>query len=318
MNSLTINFKEDRHVWDDFVSTSPQRSVFSYSKFLESLQAKYDLVTCYNRDKIVAGTIILYADSGKPIASPFPFTQYQGILLADNSSLATHSKITSELKIVTDFISRLTERFRGYCLCQSWRLRDIRAFQWYNYHEPDKGRFKIDLRYTGVLNRDSYGDFEDYLASVRKVKRQEFNKASRMLNLTMSNEASVLDELHAKTFARQNIVRTNQQSALVKSIASHAMAGGYGKMCCALLNDTPVSAVMFLYDDRSAYYLFGANDPEYRKTFAGTFLLVHMIKDAFESGLQEIDFVGVNSPDRGDFKISLNADLRPYFITTIG
>lgn len=317
MNSLTINFKEDRQVWDTFVSTSPQRSIFVYSRFLDSLQAKYDLVTCYDKDKIVAGTVIIYTDSGTPIDTPFPFTQYQGVLLADNSTLATHSQLTLELKIVTDFIAQLTDHFSSYSLSQSWRLRDLRPFQWHNYHEPDKGRFKIDLRYTGVLDRASYGTFDDYVSSIRKVKRQEFNKSSRQLTLKMSDDAELLDHLHAKTFARQNIARTPQESALIKSIASHAFTGGYGTMCCALLDDVPVSAVMFLYDDRTGYYLFGANDPEYRKTFAGTLLLIHMIKEAFDSGLQEIDFVGVNSPDRGDFKISLNADLRPYFITSI-
>jgi hypothetical protein len=30
-------------------------------------------------------------------------------------------------------------------------------------------------------------------------------------------------------------------------------------------------------------------------------------------GLAEVDFVGVNSPNRGDFKLSFNPDLRPYF-----
>jgi len=72
-----------------------------------------------------------------------------------------------------------------------------------------------------------------------------------------------------------------------------------------------------LYDDRTAYYLFGANDPMYRHTSAGAFLLMHMIKDAFEKGIQEIDFVGVNSPNRGDFKISFNAEVKPYFVTDL-
>lgn len=317
MNNLTINFTEGRQRWDTFVSTSPQRSIFVYSKFLDSLQVNYDLVTCYDKDRIVAGTVIIYTDSGTPIDTPFPFTQYQGVLLADNSALATHSQITHEFRIVESFIAQLTGRFKKYCLASSWRLRDLRPFQWYNYHEPDKGRFRIDLRYTGILDSNRYGDFDTYVSSIRKVKRQEFNKASQLLQQTLSNDIEILDHLHARTFARQDIERTRQESALVKSIASHAIAGEYGEIRCAMLNEVPVSAVMFLYDDRTAYYLFGANDPDYRKTFAGTFLLVNMIKEAFDKGVREIDFLGVNSPDRGDFKISLGAELMPHFITAI-
>jgi len=85
-----------------------------------------------------------------------------------------------------------------------------------------------------------------------------------------------------------------------------------------MLGDIPASAVLFLYDDRTAYYMFGANDPAYRNTSAGTFLLMNMIKEAFEMGLKEIDFVGVNSPNRGDYKISFNADIKPHFVATFG
>jgi len=31
-----------------------------------------------------------------------------------------------------------------------------------------------------------------------------------------------------------------------------------------------------------------------------------------QKGLQRFDFVGVNSPQRGDFKLSFNAELVPY------
>jgi lipid II:glycine glycyltransferase (peptidoglycan interpeptide bridge formation enzyme) len=176
----------------------------------------------------------------------------------------------------------------------------------------------VDLRYSGVLEQSRYQSFDAYVSSIRKVKRQEFNKASRLLELKTSDDARILDELHAKTFARQDIELTPRDSDLTRSIFTHAMEGNYGKMSCAMLNGEPVSAVLFLYDDRTAYYLFGANDPLHRKTFSGTFVLMHMIKDAFENGMQEVDFVGLNSPNRGDFKISLGADLRPYFITSFG
>lgn len=318
MSNWEINFKEDRQVWDVFVSTSPQRSIFVYSKFLDSLLVNYDLVTCCDKDKIVAGAVVIYADSGSPIDTVFPFTQYQGILLADNSSQASHSQITHEFRTVEYFIAQLTEHYKKYCLCQSWRLRDLRPFQWHNYHEPQNGQFKIDLRYTGTLDINKYHNFDGYVSSVRTVRRQEFKKSSQLLKLKLSDDEEILDDLHAKTFERQNIDRTDQESVLVKSILRHAIAGNYGKMCCAMLDDVAVSAVLFLYDSRTTYYLFGANDPSHRKTFAGTFLLMQMIKDAFETGIQEVDFVGVNSPNRGDFKISLNAELRPYFITSIG
>lgn len=317
MTGWEVNFKEDKQVWDSFVSASPQRSIFVYSKFLDSLSVTYDLVTCYDKDNVVAGAVIIYADSGDPISTTHPFTQYQGILLADNAGLLTHSQITREFRIVEHFIGRLVERYKRCCLCQSWRYRDMRPFQWYNYHSPMDGKFNVVLRYTGILDLQAYSDFDDYLASVRTLRRRQLKKSSNLLKLRMVEDEVLLDELHAKTFERQGIERTPSDSLLVRSISRQSFDGKYGKMACATLNDVPVSAILFLYDDRTAYYLFGANDPAYRNTFAGTFLMMQMIKDAFERGIREVDFVGVNSPNRGDFKISFNADIKPYFISSL-
>jgi hypothetical protein len=310
--------KEDKQAWDAFVASSPQRSIFVQTRFLDALLADYRLVTCREDGEIVAGVAIMLGEDGKPLGSVFPFTQYQGVLLADHGDLAAHRRLAREFKLVEFLVAELAERFGCFCLCQSWRLHDLRPFQWFNYHGPDKDRFRLDLRYSGVLTRAIFVDAECHLASVRSVRRQEYRKAVGRLQLAMRDDEETLAELYRLTFARQQIEVPTQEAALVRSILRHAVAGGFGRMACALLDGVPVSAVLFLYDDRTAYYLFGANDPEHRGSFGGTFLLMTMLRDAFDRGMQEVDLVGVNSPNRGDFKLSLNADLRPYFITTLG
>jgi hypothetical protein len=35
-----------------------------------------------------------------------------------------------------------------------------------------------------------------------------------------------------------------------------------------------------------------------------------------DNGMKMVDFGGINSPNRGDFKISFNAKPVPYFITS--
>ncbi len=312
MSDFHINFKEDKLIWDAFVLTSPQRSIFVLTKFLDSLLADYDLVTCYESDRIVAGAVIIYSEKGEPINSAFPFTQYQGMLLADNTQKATHSQITYNFKITEYFIRQLTNKYKSFALCHSWRLTDLRSFQWHNYHESEKYKFKLGLRYTGIVDLQNFDSFEAYLSSVRTVRKQEYKKAAKSLNFQFSENVTLLDALHEKTFERQNIERSDKDSMLVQSICNHAIAGEYGKMGIAHKDDMIHSAVLFLHDDRTAYYLFGVNDPKYRNTGSGTFTLMNMIKDVFESGFEEIDFVGANSPQRGDFKISLNAELRSY------
>jgi ribosomal protein S18 acetylase RimI-like enzyme len=308
---------EDGEAWDAFVSSSPQRSIFVQRKFLDALQAGYRLVSCRERGEIVAATVIMLDDDGKPVGSVFPFTQYQGVLLGDYSSLPNHSRVAREFKLLEFFLSALVDRFSHVCMCQSWRLQDMRPFQWLNYNVPDGGRFRLELRYTGVLTQQDFGTAEHYLASVRKVRRQEFEKASQSLQLVDGADEKILSELYWRTFARQGIEIPDQEARLMRSVLDHSTTYGFGRMMTALKDGMPVSAVLFLYDDRTAYYLFGANDPQYRKSFGGSLLLLTLVRDAFARGLQEVDFVGVNSPNRADFKLSLNAGLRPYFITSL-
>jgi len=69
-------------------------------------------------------------------------------------------------------------------------------------------------------------------------------------------------------------------------------------------------------DKNTGYYLFGANDPTYRASGSSSYLLLENIHRCKEKRLKLIDFVGVNSPNRADFKVSFNADVVPYFIVS--
>ena len=70
--------------------------------------------------------------------------------------------------------------------------------------------------------------------------------------------------------------------------------------------------VFFVSDEKCAYYLFGANDPDLRDAHASAKLFIDNIAAFAARGLERFDFVGVNSPQRGDFKLSFNPELIPY------
>lgn len=313
MLNLSINFSEDKAIWDEFVLTSPQRSVFVYSKFLDSLDAKYDLVTCYEKNKIVACVPVRLGGVEELGIATWP---YQGVLLQKNEYKEVHSQVANELRILNFFIKEISEHYQCYCLVNSWRLQDLRAFSWLNYHEKSKSKIKNELYYTGILDLNKFDNFEHYKNSVRSVRRQEFSKASVSLDFKFTTDVSLLVSLYKKTFERQNLQVDNKTADLISTVSKQALLGGYGKIGITLINNIPISAVLFIYDDRTAYYLFAANDPEYRKLGSGTYLLMSMIRDAFECGFSEVDFLGVNSPNRGDFKISFNPELKPYHSVT--
>lgn len=153
-------------------------------------------------------------------------------------------------------------------------------------------------------------EISNYLQSVRSVRRQEYKKSNAIFDI--SDDLDLFMTLYIKTFKRQNIDIETQTQERIRSICKNALNEGYGYLNCAKVDGCTASMAFFLADKSTAYYLFGVNDPEYRNVSASPKLLIDSITSFAKTGFKRFDFVGVNSPNRGDFKLSFNADLVAY------
>jgi hypothetical protein len=302
--------------WDEFVRGSPQGNIFCESRFLDGLGDEYELVVIEEGGKIALGAVLMLR-SGLVLKAPYPLTMYQGMLCcAESRQMPYHKRCSWLLERVEVITSAMVSRYGYISLCLSHHFEDIRGFQWFHYHEPHLGRFIVDVGYTGILRLDSIADFSAFLSSIRTVRRQEYRRGPELgLSVELSTDVELLNRLHAATFARQGITRSAHEEELLRGISSAALNAGFGELLvCRDKEGRPVSATLFLHDQRYAYYYIGASDPEFRKTGAGVFLVIENIRRALEKGLTAVDFLGINSPNRGDFKTSFNARPVPYYI----
>jgi Acetyltransferase (GNAT) domain len=107
---------------------------------------------------------------------------------------------------------------------------------------------------------------------------------------------------------------SNRVNFVDDCMAYHALDKNFGTLLVARCSTgEAASAYLCLFDRRCAYFLFGANHPELRKTAASTYLMFHEIDLFRGEGMQYFDFVRINSPNRGDFKVSFNAQPKPYY-----
>ena len=67
------------------------------------------------------------------------------------------------------------------------------------------------------------------------------------------------------------------------------------------------------WDTKRAYYIFGANDPNKRNGHSGTAVLWDAFYHLNEMGIKTVDLEGVNSPNRGWFKLSFGGNIIPYY-----
>ena len=153
-----------------------QGNIFCTTPFLDALAEDYDLVLIEENNQLKMGAIIL-KQHGKPIKPLYPFTMYQGILF-DNSiyNMPRHRRVKKVLEITQYLLANLKEYYNRISFCLHYSVEDLRSFQWFNYHTPEKGQFLITLRYTGILDLSTWNSFDQYLLDIRKVRRQEYNK----------------------------------------------------------------------------------------------------------------------------------------------
>lgn len=315
---FTLTWCKDKEKWDQFVVSSPQGSVFCSTPFLDALNEDYDLLLVEDNGTPQIGTVVM-KQNGKPIYAPHQFTEYQGILFGISKiNMSKHSQIRWGLEVTDFLLSEMEKHYDRISFCLHYTMEDIRSIQWFHYHEPQKGLFNVALYYSAILDLQLINNFDDYLYAIRKVRRYEYRLAcSEGLTFEVSDDINVLNQLHKRTFERQGIRRSSEEECLLFSISQAAISQNFGQLLvCRNKSGIEIAATLFLYDTKCGYYLFGANDPDYRNNFGGTYLLLENIRQCKKRGLCRVDFVGINSPNRGDFKTSFNTKPVPYFVTT--
>jgi lipid II:glycine glycyltransferase (peptidoglycan interpeptide bridge formation enzyme) len=302
--------------WDNFVVNSPQSNVFCSTNYLNARHHSFKLYFVRKNGNIMLGCVLILDKNGNACVSP---SMYQGILF-DNyiSTIPIHRSVKITLETIEFLFFNLVKKYINLKFSMHYSINDIRAFQWFNYHETDKAKFLIKPRYTGILKLNNINNFESLIRQARKVRGQEYKKCIKEgFTVSISNNVEILDNLHHLTFERQGLKRTDGEKFLAFNFSKIAIEKGFGRlMICKNKEGEPVSASIFLIDKIRGYYLIGATNPEYRKYGVGSFTVFHQIKKCFDDGLNEIDFIGINSPNRGDFKTSFNAEPRMYFEMT--
>ena len=316
VEKLRVKYKiehcSDKQIWDNFISNSIQGNIFCTTQFLDSWGLNSKTLLVFKNHQIQLAAIIMISD----IKFVNPPIRYQGVLFSPNlEATSTHRKIKKNLEITDFLLEELSTLYDRIKFSIHYSVNDLRSFQWFNYHKPEKGQFKLKLRYTGILDLTTTHNNDEILMSARSVRRQEYFKAIK--NGFYSEESSdidILNYLQDLTYKRQEITISDRERKLVTNLSEASLSKGFGRLLiCKDKIGNPASAALFIFDQKCGYYLIGATDPKYRKFGLGSYVIFEQIIRCKEQGLKIVDFCGINSPNRGDFKISFNAKPVPYF-----
>jgi hypothetical protein len=295
--------------WAEFHNQSPQRSVFSSVEFMEALGNEISYFLIRKGSEKIAGFPALHSNSSIEVP---PFSVDAGIHYGALNDLKEHSKSEIRHEVNEIFAQELFARFDTIAFNNHLSVVDLRAFDWFNYSsKAHEGGYEVKVRYTSHLH---LVDGSEHFGYSQLRRRDLKNSLAEGALVEPSLSVEELDRLHNLTFRRQGIIRSEKEIKTLIGITSKMLVNGSGKLYLCRIGGQVVSATFWLVGNDMAHYLFGANDPEFRKTGSGTFCMDSAIKEIFKNyGIRTFDFVGINSPNRGSFKLSFGGVVLPYF-----
>jgi hypothetical protein len=322
-SKLTLIPVTEEDNWGNLVSSSPQGSLFCERFYLDAAGCKYHSYFIKQGTGIEnkAGVVVVVSEDGKNCKLD-ELVIYGGILFDLDPKRQKVKLRYDEFQTVEFAIEQLSQIYESVEFQLSPEFIDMRPFQWHRYHDEERYKFVLNLRYTSLVDISSLQDFKgeeesspcfENMETVRRYSvRQARKKGGRIVKADSGDQ---LVEYYRSLMERQNESQASIKLLNMKNIINALLKAGRGAVYHVLNSDGEVIySVCYGWDIKRAYYLFGAGHPEINEPWQGTLAHWEAFKDvAHRLGLKEVDLEGVNSPQRGWFKLGFGGNLTPYY-----
>lgn len=305
--------------WDELVDRSPQGTVFCSSAVLGTLiEVKPSIWYVLKGDQQVAGLCFVESADGRH-AVENDFVVYSGILFdSRHPEKSEAQRLSEENRILTFCAEFLHDHYEEVFITLPPELIDIRPFLWVNYGEEGK-HFHVDIRFTSYIplneTPEAVLEMEPRFIALNQLRRRNIRQGRASgVTTSVSTDTDIFVDMYEKTFLRQNKPVDQTVLRQLKSVADSLIASGRGALYLSHTSDGNVgSAAVWGWDPRKAYYVFGASNPDLRSEQTGTLVIWDSLMDLRSKGVTQVDMEGINSPYRGQFKLSFGGGIVPYY-----
>jgi hypothetical protein len=310
----------DNEAWDSLVKMSPQGTIFAQSSYLTLAVDNYRRYWVLKGNQIKGGlSIVLNTAEDRCVLDDLVI--HNGIMFVDSCTQKATRKYSERFQITEFVIDWLVGKFRNVELSLSPQFQDPRPFLWHNYHSKEtKEKFVLDLKFTSYLEisslcgpekEESTALFKE-LESLRQRNIREARRDGATYEIDSHPEIFIeyYAELMRNQSQKQETEKLRRMERLIRGLIRLEQAvivmsrNGEGR---------PVYSTIFCWDSKRAYYLFGAPNPTATNRYKGTIAIWDGFHELVRRGISTIDMEGVNSPERGRFKLSFGGRLVPYY-----
>ncbi|MBN1291477.1 MAG: GNAT family N-acetyltransferase [Candidatus Latescibacteria bacterium] len=305
---MKIQRIDDEALWDSFVSSSPQGSVFSKTRWIKAAAAAQGglprFIGVIEDNKLAAGVTGIELSKGgfRKITTPV-LTPYGGVIYRAWAGKRKSEEESYNMDCSGKLIEYIGSRYQYSFLIHSPGITDIRPFTWAGWQEK--------VRYTYVMDLT---DIEKIWDQMERRVRTVLRKAESDLELHGAIEITDFGELYEHIYKDRG-KRLPIEKKTVTAMVSDILNSGLGEMRTVLNKaGDVVSSMVVVSDETNAYAWISGSIPESNSSGAFSLLFWDVIR-RYSENCTYLDMVGANIPSVAFFKKGFGAKLKPYYVT---
>ena len=171
----------DLDIWDAFVASSPQGSVFSTAKWLQLYSAPWKIYGYYKNNNLVGGI--------GTFENLQPLTPFQGILTIPTPDIKYANIISLQNEVANQLLDVVPQEFSNH-----YNFPDIRPFLWAGFSARVKYTYVVDL-----------GNLAQLWADLEKSTRYDITRAQRSQLVFSRGFENGFFDLYTQTFRRKGL-----------------------------------------------------------------------------------------------------------------
>jgi hypothetical protein len=312
-----INEITNDYIWDSLL-VDINNSIFSKVFFLKALGIKYKRYSIVDDNVVKACFCILLDDNMSKIIDNV-FVIHSGLYILENNLKNNLGRINNEIfDITSDFVDFITLNYKEIDISLNIAINDIRPFLWYNYFEDENKKFKINVKYTTILNLELLDDPDEFKTNLflnfSKLRRRNI-RASKKNNINFSYDIDItsLIDAHEIHLQNQNQIVDKRQKIQMYNLIDSLVKNNRATIQGTFVEGDLRYIVCYAYDNLSSYFLFGSPIGDNNVNYLGTASHFNMFNHLKKQNVTRVNMEGVNSPERGHFKLTFGGELQNYY-----
>jgi hypothetical protein len=321
MSELALQPVADDAAWDALVRQSPQGTLFAGSAFLQAVGCPHQRWAVVQGQAVKAALLLPVSADGRAVVAD-DLVIHAGPMFTLDPQRQAVKRRHDAFEISSFVAAELARRFDRVELPMAPQVDDLRPFLWHAYHGETGLQYRLDLRYTSYVDVSSLAgvpaDQSEQTAcfqAMETVRRYSVREARRKGgSVQLATDPAALLSGYRALMETQGADAPPGRLTAMQRVMERLIADGCGALFHVHDGDgTLLYAVFYAWDHHRAYYLYGAGHPGRSTPWQGTLAHWHAFGHlARAHGITEVDLEGVNSPQRGWFKLGFGGSLQTY------